>query len=66
EWNTYLDEALEEEDFKDEKDMEQTSEIKNLTKEETEFLVKYVKALETSNAVEPKYEKTVELLRDEK
>lgn len=66
EWNTYLDEALEEEDFKDEKDMEQTSEIKNLTKKETELLVNYVKALESSNAVDPKYEKTVELLRDEK
>ena len=66
EWNTYLDEALEEEDFKDEKDMEQTSEIKNLTKEETELLIKYVKALESSNAIDPKYEKTVELLRDEK
>ena len=66
EWNTYLGETLEEEDFKDEKDMEQTSEIKDLTKEETELLNKYVKTLESSNAVDPKYEKTVELLRDEK
>ena len=66
EWNTYLGETLEEEDFKDEKDIEKTSEIKDLTKEETELLVKYVKALESSNAVDPKYEKTVELLRDKK
>ena len=66
EWNIYLDEILEEEDFKDEKDMEDSSEIKNLTKEETELLIRYVKALESSNAVDPKYEKTVELLRNRK
>ena len=45
EWNIYLDEILEEEDFKDEKDMEDSSEIKNLTKEETELLIRYVKVL---------------------
>ncbi len=28
EWNTYLDETLEEEDFKDEKDIDKSSEIK--------------------------------------
>ncbi len=32
EWNTYLDETLEEEDFKDEKDIDKSSEIKKLNK----------------------------------
>jgi ERCC4-related helicase len=32
---------------------------------ETELLEKYVRALETSEATDPKYDKTVELLRDE-
>lgn len=64
EWNTYIDEIVEEEDYKDEKDIEERSEIKNLTKEETILLKKYVTALESTNAVDPKYEKTVELLRD--
>lgn len=66
EWNTYIDEAVEEEDYKDEDDVEEYSDIKNLTKEETILLRKYVKALEATDAVDPKYEMTVELLRDEK
>lgn len=65
EWNTYLDETLKEEDFKDEKDLDKNSDIKNLTNTETNLLTKYVKALESTDAIDPKYEKTVYLLRQE-
>ncbi|PFZ62907.1 phospholipase D-like domain-containing anti-phage protein [Bacillus wiedmannii] len=40
------------------------SDIKNLTAEEEEMLLKYVKALEMNEAIDPKYEKVVELLED--
>lgn len=66
EWNTYMDKIVEEEDYKDEKDIEKKSDIKNLTKQETLLLNKYVNALESTNATDPKYEKTVELLRDQR
>ncbi len=65
EWNTYIDEVIGEEDCENEKDIEKSSEIKDLTREEKILLRKYVKALESTEAVDPKYEKTVELLRDE-
>lgn len=65
EWKTYLGKSLEEEDFKDEKDLDKISNIKDLTKAETDLLSKYVKVLESTKAVDPKYEKTVELLREE-
>ena len=67
EWNTYIDEAItddEYEDYKDDRDMETTSDIKNLTEEETILLRKYVRALESTDAVDPKYEKTVDLLKN--
>jgi superfamily II DNA or RNA helicase len=69
EWNTYIDEAIVDEDFEDykyDKDTDESSEIKNLTEEETTLLRKYVRALESTDAVDPKYEKTVELLKREK
>lgn len=69
EWNTYIDEAIVDEDFEDykyDKDTDESSEIKNLTEEETILLRKYVRALESTDAVDPKYEKTVELLKREK
>lgn len=59
EWNTSVSGWSDEEG-----DEEVESDIKNLTAEEEEMLVKYVKALETNNAVDPKYEKVVELLED--
>ena len=65
EWNTYIDEATEEEEYKDEKDIKTPSDIKNLTEEETILLRKYVRALESTEATDPKYEKTIELLKNE-
>ncbi len=65
EWNTYMDNMVEEEDYKDENDIEESSDLKDLTKDETTLLRKYVKALESTDAIDPKYVKTVELLRDE-
>lgn len=64
EWNTYYEVIEEEEDYKEEEEIKEYSEIKNLTEEETMLLEKYVRALESSDAIDPKYEKTVELLRD--
>lgn len=66
EWNTYIDESIEEEEYKDEKDIKRPTDIKNLTEEETILLRKFVRALETTEAVDPKYEKTVDLLKHEK
>jgi len=59
EWNTSVSGWSDEEG-----DDEIESDIKNLTADEEEMLVKYVKALETNDAVDPKYEKVVELLED--
>lgn len=59
EWNTSVSGWSDEEG-----DEEVESDIKNLTAEEEEMLFKYVKALETNEAVDPKYEKVVELLED--
>ncbi|WP_341302379.1 phospholipase D-like domain-containing anti-phage protein [Lysinibacillus sp. FSL H8-0500] len=59
EWNTSVSAWSDEEG-----DEEVESDIKNLTPEEEEMLIKYVKALETNEAVDPKYEKVVELLED--
>lgn len=61
EWNTSVSGWLDEEG-----DEEVESDIKNLTAEEEEMLEKYVKALETNEAIDPKYEKVVELLSDYK
>ena len=66
EWNLYVDEAEDDEEYKDEKDINKPTEIKNLTEEETALLRKFVLALESSNATDPKYEKTVGLLKNEK
>lgn len=65
-WNTYVDDALSYEDYEDyiENESEATSDVKNLTREETELLRKYVNSLNTSEAVDPKYERTVTLLKD--
>ena len=55
EWNTYIDEAIVDEDFEDykyDKDTDESSEIKNLTEEETTLLRKYVRALESTDAVD--------------
>ncbi|MGO1652995.1 phospholipase D-like domain-containing anti-phage protein [Senegalia sp. (in: firmicutes)] len=60
-WNTSFHEVIEEEEEESKKE----SDIKNLTKIETELLEKYVRALETNEAIDPKYDKTVELLKDE-
>lgn len=59
EWNTSVSDWSDEEG-----DEEVESDIKNLTPEEEEMLIKYVKALETNEAVDPKYEKVIELLED--
>lgn len=57
EWNTSVSEWANEEDDKlDEGD------IKNLTPEEEDLLVRFVKALETNQVMDPKFEKVVELL----
>lgn len=59
EWNTSISEWADEED-----DQLDEGDIKNLTPEEEDLLVKYVKALETNQATDPKFEKVVELLDD--
>ncbi|MBT2667304.1 DEAD/DEAH box helicase family protein [Bacillus sp. ISL-4] len=59
EWNTSYSEWSEEED---EQYVEE--DIKNLTPEEEDLLVKYVKSLEMNDALDPKFEKVVELLAD--
>jgi superfamily II DNA or RNA helicase len=60
EWNTSLDEMSVEED-----DNKAESDIKNLTSTEIDLLEKYVRAIDANEATDPKYDKTVELLRDE-
>lgn len=59
EWNTSLSDLTDEEDEID-------SDIKNLTENETILLSNYVKALSSNETRDPKYDKTVELLRHEK
>ena len=61
EWNTGLADLTDEED-----DIRTDSDIKNLTELETQLLKNYVNALETNEARDPKYDKTVELLKDKK
>ena len=63
-WNTSFDEITDEL-LNEEEDEKKETDIKNLTPAETELLERYVKALETNEAVDPKYDKVVELLRDE-
>lgn len=63
-WNTSFDE-ISDEARETEEEIRLESDIKNLTQIETELLERYVSALETSEAVDPKYDKTVELLREE-
>ncbi|PYG84911.1 SNF2 domain-containing protein [Ruminiclostridium sufflavum DSM 19573] len=61
EWNTGLSDLTDEED-----EVRIDSDIKNLTEVESLLLNNYVKALESNEARDPKYDKTVELLKDEK
>lgn len=60
EWNTSLEEMVEEEN-----ENKGEADIKNLTSDEIELLEKYIKAIDANEATDPKYDKTVELLRDE-
>lgn len=61
EWNTsYSEFKEEEEDSKEVND----EDIKNLTEEEEKLLIKFVKTLEENQAVDPKYEKVLELLKN--
>lgn len=62
EWGNGFKEIVEEDDDSDVYIEE--SELKNLTPEEYELLTRFVDALDSNNAIDPKYEKTVELLRD--
>lgn len=59
-WNTSFSEFEEEEDLEE----QSTEDIKNLTEEEEKLLVKFVKILEENQAIDPKYEKVLELLID--
>jgi ERCC4-related helicase len=61
EWNTGLSDLTDEED-----EVRIDSDIKNLTEAEALLLINYVKALESNEARDPKYDKTVELLKDKK
>lgn len=63
EWGIGLNQVLDEDD--EEVDFEQ-SEIKNLTEEERGLLARFVDSLESNNAIDPKYEKTLELLTEKK
>jgi SNF2 family DNA or RNA helicase len=64
EWGKGLNEVSEEDDDLDLNAEE--SEIKNLTPEERKLLEKFVDALDSNVATDPKYDKTVELLKDHK
>ena len=64
EWGNGLNEIAEEDDDSDVSS--EISELKNLTSEEYELLNRFVDALDSNNAIDPKYEKTVELLREKK
>lgn len=71
EWNTFTDDSVMNEEYNetyDENTEEEIglSEIKNLTAKETKLLRKYVKSLEYSQVEDPKYQKTVSLLREDK
>lgn len=57
EWNTGLS------DLADEEDEVGDSDIKNLTEVESKLLNNFVKALESNETRDPKYDKTVELLK---
>lgn len=57
EWNTGLS------DLADEEDEVRDSDIKNLTEVESKLLNNFVKALESNETRDPKYDKTVELLK---
>lgn len=59
EWNTSFSEWANEED-----EQFDESDVKNLTSEEEELLVKYVKALETNESTDPKFEKIIQLLTE--
>lgn len=59
EWNTGLSDLTDEED-----EAKVDSDIKNLTEIEIQLLSNYVKALESNEAKDPKYDKTVELLKE--
>lgn len=64
EWGNGINEIDEEDDDSDVSN--EISELKNLTPQEYELLSRFVDALDSNNTVDPKYEKTVELLRDNK
>src|SRR5699024_6822089 len=57
--------VVKDEEYRDEEDLQSTSNIKDLSEEETQLLQSFVKELESTNAVDPKYEKTIELLKHE-
>src|SRR5699024_8199998 len=65
EWNTYVSDVVKDEEYRDEEELQSTSNIKDLSEEETQLLQSFVKELESTNAVDPKYEKTIELLKHE-
>src|SRR5699024_7721196 len=65
EWNGYVDDIVTGEEYKDEKDLPSSSSIKDLSEKETQLLQSFVKELESTNAVDPKYKKTIELLGKE-
>ena len=64
EWGKGLNEVADEDDDLD-LDTEE-SEIKNLTHEERILLEQFVDALDSNKATDPKYDKTVELLKEQK
>ena len=64
-WGSGLGEFLEEEEYEIENNYN-TSELKNLTEEEHSLLERFVEALKSNKAIDPKYDKTIELLTDKK
>ncbi len=64
-WNTAFEESSDELENEEEEEIKEMKEnVKDLTPEETLLLERYVRALETNEATDPKYHKVVELLRD--
>ncbi|SLM32154.1 hypothetical protein MTBBW1_60054 [Desulfamplus magnetovallimortis] len=64
EWGDGFDEFSDEQDNEEETTDTKQIELKNLTAEEKELLNAFVAALESNQATDPKFLKTVELLKD--
>lgn len=66
EWGGGFNTIIDEEDDDSDLTASEESELKNLTPDERDLLERFVGALESNNATDPKYYKVIELLKKEK